>query len=64
LIRALAVDIDGTLTDMRRILCPVALAAIRLLKVPVILVTGNTHCFTRTHASNFHSRERGNSFPF
>jgi len=48
LIRALAVDIDGTLTDGNRVLCPAALEAVRNLNVPVILVTGNTHCFTRT----------------
>jgi phosphoglycolate phosphatase (TIGR01487 family) len=47
LIRALAVDIDGTLTDMKRALCPAAVEAVRSLKVPVVLVTGNTHCFTR-----------------
>jgi phosphoglycolate phosphatase (TIGR01487 family) len=48
LIRALAVDIDGTLTDSNRVLCPAALEALRKLKVPVVLSTGNTHCFTRT----------------
>jgi phosphoglycolate phosphatase (TIGR01487 family) len=47
LIQALAVDIDGTLTDPGRVLSPAAVAAIRDLKVPVVLVTGNTHCFTR-----------------
>lgn len=47
MIRALAVDIDGTLTDGNRVLCPAAVEAVRSLKVPVILVTGNTHCFTR-----------------
>jgi phosphoglycolate phosphatase len=47
-IRALAVDIDGTLSDQNRVLCPVALQALRGLKVPVVLSTGNTHCFTRT----------------
>jgi phosphoglycolate phosphatase (TIGR01487 family) len=47
-IRALAVDIDGTLSDQNRVLCPVALQALRGLKVPVVLCTGNTHCFTRT----------------
>jgi phosphoglycolate phosphatase (TIGR01487 family) len=47
LIRALAVDIDGTLTDMERVLCPAAVEAVRSIKVPVVLVTGNTHCFTR-----------------
>ena len=48
LIRALAVDIDGTLSDQDRVLCPAALQALRKLKVPVVLSTGNTHCFTRT----------------
>lgn len=47
MIRALAVDIDGTLTDEKRVLCPSAVDAVRKLKVPVILTTGNTHCFTR-----------------
>lgn len=47
LIKALAVDIDGTLTDGNRVLCPAAVEAVRNLKVPVVLVTGNTHCFTR-----------------
>lgn len=48
MIRALAVDIDGTLSDQNRVLCPAALKALRGLKVPVVLSTGNTHCFTRT----------------
>ena len=48
MIRALAVDIDGTLTDSNRVLCPAAVEALRKLNVPVILSTGNTHCFTRT----------------
>jgi len=47
MIRALAVDIDGTLTDQNRVLCPAALQALRGLKVPVVLSTGNSHCFTR-----------------
>ncbi len=47
MIKALAVDIDGTLTDGNRVLCPSAVEAVRNLKAPVILVTGNTHCFTR-----------------
>jgi phosphoglycolate phosphatase len=47
-IRALAVDIDGTLSDENRVLCPKALRALRRLDVPVVLSTGNTHCFTRT----------------
>lgn len=48
MIKALAVDIDGTLTDMNRVLCPASLQAMRGLEVPVILSTGNTHCFSRT----------------
>jgi hypothetical protein len=48
LIRALAADIDGTLTDQNRVLCPAAMTAMMGLRVPVVLVTGNTHCFTRT----------------
>lgn len=47
LIRAIAVDIDGTLSDQNRVLCASAVDAIRKLKVPVVLTTGNTHCFTR-----------------
>lgn len=47
LIRAIAVDIDGTLSDQNRVLCASAVDAMRKLKVPVVLTTGNTHCFTR-----------------
>lgn len=47
-IKALAVDIDGTLSDRNRVLCPRAVQALRRLGVPVVLSTGNTHCFTRT----------------
>lgn len=46
-IKALAVDIDGTLSDSRRVLCPEAVRALRSLDIPVVLSTGNTHCFTR-----------------
>lgn len=48
MIRALVVDIDGTLSDRNRVLCPAAVEALRKLKAPVVLATGNTHCFTRT----------------
>jgi phosphoglycolate phosphatase len=48
LIRALAVDIDGTLSDQNRVLCPSAIETVRKLRLPVVLTTGNTHCFTRT----------------
>jgi phosphoglycolate phosphatase (TIGR01487 family) len=50
LIRAIAVDIDGTITDSKRVLCPASLQAMQDLSIPVILTTGNTHCFTRTMA--------------
>jgi sucrose-phosphate phosphatase-like hydrolase, Archaeal len=53
LIEAVAVDIDGTLTDASRVLSPVSVSVIRELEVPVILVTGNTHCFTRAAAVLF-----------
>ncbi|MGE4375700.1 MAG: phosphoglycolate phosphatase [Methanoculleus sp.] len=49
----MAVDIDGTLTDASRVLSPVSVSVIRELEVPVILVTGNTHCFTRAAAVLF-----------
>jgi phosphoglycolate phosphatase (TIGR01487 family) len=50
LIRAIAVDIDGTLTDKNRVICPDSVQAMRSIRIPVILATGNTHCFTRTMA--------------
>ncbi len=48
MIRAMVADIDGTLSDKNRVLCPAAVEAMRNLKVPIVLATGNTHCFTRT----------------
>ncbi|MGB9844452.1 phosphoglycolate phosphatase [Methanothermobacter tenebrarum] len=48
--RAIAVDIDGTITDPTRKLSIPALKALRKAEsfgVPVILVTGNILCFTR-----------------
>ncbi|MHC1631716.1 MAG: phosphoglycolate phosphatase [Methanotrichaceae archaeon] len=50
MIRAVAFDIDGTLTDMERRLDSLAVDAIRRLEVPVVLATGNVHCFTRATA--------------
>jgi phosphoglycolate phosphatase (TIGR01487 family) len=44
------VDIDGTLTDSKRVLCPASVQAVRSVRIPVVLATGNTHCFTRTIA--------------
>ncbi|MCS7122263.1 MAG: phosphoglycolate phosphatase [Archaeoglobaceae archaeon] len=50
MIKALAVDIDGTLTDSRRRINCKAVEALRKLKIPVVLATGNTLCFARTAA--------------
>jgi phosphoglycolate phosphatase (TIGR01487 family) len=50
-IKALALDVDGTITDDKRRLCPGALEAIRKVEnqgVPVIIVTGNILCSTKT----------------
>ncbi|ADL59038.1 phosphoglycolate phosphatase [Methanothermobacter marburgensis] len=46
--RAIAVDIDGTITDSSRKLCISALRALRGAErkgIPVIIVTGNVLCF-------------------
>ena len=48
-IKAVAVDIDGTLTDSNRLLCIEAIQTLRKLEnnnIPVILVTGNTASYT------------------
>lgn len=52
MIRAVALDIDGTITDDKRHLSPPAVEAISRLnsRVRVILATGNVHCFTRAVA--------------
>jgi phosphoglycolate phosphatase (TIGR01487 family) len=47
----LALDVDGTITDQKRRLCPGALKAIRKVEdrgIPVIIVTGNILCATKT----------------
>ncbi len=49
-IKAIAVDIDGTITHRDRSLSCRAVKALRKLKVPVILATGNISCFARTAA--------------
>ncbi|MCK9150466.1 phosphoglycolate phosphatase [Methanobacterium alcaliphilum] len=49
-IKAVAVDIDGTITDPQRRLCASAMESIRTVEkmgIPVIIVTGNIMCFTR-----------------
>ncbi len=48
--KAIAVDIDGTLTDRRRALNCRAVEALRKVAVPVILATGNISCFARAAA--------------
>lgn len=48
--KAIAVDIDGTLTDNRRAINCKAVEALRKLKIPVILATGNVSCFARAIA--------------
>ncbi len=49
-INAVAIDIDGTLTDRKRSLNCRAVEALRKLKIPVVLATGNISCFARTAA--------------
>ena len=51
MIKAIALDVDGTITDKKRRLCPSSLEAIRKSEekgIPVIIVTGNILCSTRT----------------
>jgi phosphoglycolate phosphatase (TIGR01487 family) len=50
MVLAVAVDIDGTITHKDRSLSCRAVRALRKLKVPVILATGNISCFARTTA--------------
>ena len=45
--KAIVVDIDGTITFMNRSLDCRAVDALRSLKVPVVLATGNVLCFAR-----------------
>jgi phosphoglycolate phosphatase (TIGR01487 family) len=46
-IKAIVVDIDGTLTDMSRLISLEAVAAMREMPIPVVLCTGNVICFVR-----------------
>ncbi len=48
--KAIAVDIDGTLTDKRRALNCRAVEALRRVRIPVVLATGNISCFARAAA--------------
>ncbi|MDI3538886.1 MAG: phosphoglycolate phosphatase [Methanolobus sp.] len=45
--KALAIDIDGTITDMDRRLNLRAAEKLRTLDVPVVLATGNVLCYAR-----------------
>ena len=47
---AIAVDIDGTLTNRKRALNCRAVEALRKVNIPVILATGNISCFARAAA--------------
>lgn len=49
-VKGLAIDIDGTLTDRKRALNCKAVEALRKVKVPVVLATGNISCFARAAA--------------
>jgi hypothetical protein len=49
-IRAIVVDIDGTLTDMSRQVSLEAVRALRQMPIPVVLATGNVICFVRAAA--------------
>ncbi len=48
--KAVAIDIDGTLTNRKRALNCRAVEALRKVRVPVILATGNISCFARAAA--------------
>ncbi|MFN3384320.1 MAG: phosphoglycolate phosphatase [Archaeoglobaceae archaeon] len=48
--KAIAIDIDGTLTDKKRAINCRAVEALRKLRIPVILATGNVSCFARAVA--------------
>ena len=45
--KALAVDIDGTITHPDRSLSLEAVAKLRSLDVPVVLATGNILCYAK-----------------
>lgn len=54
LIKALALDVDGTITDRRRRGCISAIETIYKVEeagIPVIIATGNVLCFTRALAT-------------
>jgi len=46
-IKAVVVDIDGTLTDMSRLISLEAVGEMRRMPIPVVLASGNVICFVR-----------------
>jgi len=48
--KAIAVDIDGTITNKKRAINCRAVEALRRLRIPVVLATGNISCFARATA--------------
>jgi len=48
--KAIAVDIDGTITNKKRAINCRAVEALRKLRIPVVLATGNISCFARATA--------------
>ncbi len=49
-VKGIAIDIDGTITFKDRSLNCKAVEAIRKLRIPVVLATGNISCYARTTA--------------
>ncbi|MFW6127806.1 MAG: phosphoglycolate phosphatase [Halobacteriota archaeon] len=49
-VKGLAIDIDGTLTYQDRSINCNAVDALRKVKLPIVLATGNISCFARTTA--------------
>ncbi|HID42590.1 MAG TPA: phosphoglycolate phosphatase [Archaeoglobaceae archaeon] len=49
-VKGIAIDIDGTLTYRDRSLNCKAVEALRRVRIPVVLATGNISCFARTAA--------------
>ena len=49
-VKAVAIDIDGTITDETRAVNCKTVVELRKIEIPVILVTGNVMCYARTAA--------------
>ncbi|PXF58922.1 MAG: phosphoglycolate phosphatase [Candidatus Methanogaster sp.] len=50
IVKAIAIDIDGTLTHKNRSIDCRAVACLRSLDIPIVLATGNVLCFARAAA--------------